>query len=101
MDDNTPQQELPRYKCHKQVWALKIAQVTPIDGGAAIITPTDGRYAPFEVDAAYCTKHQPQVGGYFVQYKGGYKSWSPAEAFEAGYTRIQGASNGNTHERGL
>ena len=29
-----------------------------------------------------------QVGGYYVVYTGGYKSWSPAEAFEDGYTKV-------------
>jgi len=33
-------------------------------------------------------EHNPQPGGYFVVYKDGYKSFSPAKAFEEGYTRI-------------
>ena len=33
-------------------------------------------------------KHQPTVGGYYVVYKDGYKSFSPADAFESGYTRV-------------
>ena len=33
-------------------------------------------------------KHAPQPGGYFVLYEGGYTSWSPADAFEAGYTPV-------------
>lgn len=87
--------ELPRYQSHKKVWALKIAGIIR-DGdgedrdsdGSAMITPYEGRYAPFKVDAEYMAKHKPQVGGYYVLYDDGYKSWSPAEAFEAGYTRI-------------
>jgi hypothetical protein len=74
--------ELPRYISHKTVWALKIKA---IDG--QIITPEELGYAPFEVDPAYLTKHEPQVGGYYVVYADGYKSWSPAQAFEEGYTR--------------
>ncbi len=31
----------------------------------------------------------PQVGGYCVQYEGGYTSWSPAKEFEEGYTLIK------------
>jgi hypothetical protein len=31
-------------------------------------------------------KHAPQVGGYYVRYPDGYESWSPAKAFEEGYT---------------
>jgi hypothetical protein len=34
------------------------------------------------------TQAPPQPGGYFVVYKDGYKSFSPAKAFEEGYTRI-------------
>jgi hypothetical protein len=29
--------------------------------------------APFAVDAAYMRKHDPQIGGYYVQYDDGYK----------------------------
>lgn len=91
--------ELPRYVCHKEVWALKIAKIEPSCGdrpagpneetdGGAIITPADAGYAPFKVEFDYVRKHQPKAGGYYVVYKDGYKSFSPAEAFEEGYTRI-------------
>lgn len=33
-------------------------------------------------------KHKPVAGGYFVVYEDGYESFSPAKAFEEGYTRI-------------
>jgi hypothetical protein len=55
---------------------------------AVIIMPEDSRYAPFAVDAAYVRKHKPEAGGYYVQYKDGYRSFSPATAFEEGYTRL-------------
>ena len=35
----------------------------------------------------FMDKHSPQVGGYYVVYKDGYKSYSPAQAFEEGYKR--------------
>ena len=54
-----------------------------------MITPEDPGYAPFSIDAAYLRKHNPQAGGYYVVYADGYKSFSPAEAFEDGYTRIE------------
>lgn len=87
--------ELPRYKCHKEVWALKIAGIKR-DGegenresdGSAEITPADEGYAPFTVDCHFMHKHKPEVGGYYVVYADGYKSFSPAKAFEDGYTRI-------------
>ena len=81
--------QMPKYKCHKEVWALKIAKIENIDEEHAIITPVEIDYAPFEVNAAYVKKHDPKVGGYYVVYKDGYKSFSPAEAFEDGYTKIQ------------
>jgi hypothetical protein len=87
---DVPQIEMPRYKCHKEVHALKIKSVHILQGdGSAIITPEDGRYAPFKADSAYVRKHLPQSGGYYVVYKDGYKSFSPAEAFEEGYTLIK------------
>ncbi len=81
--------EMPRYKCHKEVHALKIARIgatTVIVG--RMITPADEGYAPFEVDSAYMEKHKPQVGGYYVVYADGYESFSPAQAFEEGYTKL-------------
>ena len=87
--------EMPKYQSHKKVWALKIKSIVIVrDGenresdGSAMITPKEEGYASFEVDCEYMHKHKPQVGGYFVQYKGGYKSFSPAKEFEEGYTII-------------
>lgn len=80
--------EMPRYKCHKEVWALKIATIIVHDDHSASIIPTDTRYEVFKVDAEYVAKHQPQAGGYYVVYRDGYKSWSPASEFEDGYTLI-------------
>lgn len=92
---DTPGAELPRYKCHKEVWALKINTINR-DGhgedrdsdGSALIYPAEPGYAPFRVDRAFMHKHKPEVGGYFVIYEDGYKSFSPAKAFEDGYTRL-------------
>jgi hypothetical protein len=82
-DKASAQREMPKYVSHKQVWALRIKS---IDGFT--ITPEDAGYAPFEVDGQYLAKHVPHVGGYYVVYADGYKSFSPAKAFEDGYTRI-------------
>lgn len=90
---------MPKYQSHKKVWALKIKSVSydkdaaVADGnretdGSAVITPADEGYAPFIVGAEYVRKHNPLAGGYFVRYEDGYTSFSPAEAFEGGYTRI-------------
>lgn len=88
------QAEMPRYLCHKQVWALKIADIKdPTEpgnesDGSRIIVPADAGFAPFRVEQAYVHKHKPEVGGYYVVYADGYKSYSPAKAFEDGYTRV-------------
>ena len=87
--------EMPKYQSHKQVWALKIKSIVK-DGegenretdGSAVITPEEEGYAPFKVDWEYMSKHKPQVGGYYVAYKDGYKSFCPAKEFEEGNTLI-------------
>lgn len=82
--------QMPVYRCHKDVSALKIKEITPGQDSdvvtGATITPEEEHYAPFYVDEEYVQKHKPQVGGYYVVYKDGYKSFSPAKAFEDGYT---------------
>ena len=80
--------EMPKYQCHKQVWALKIKSVKVASDGTAVITPADTGFGDFDVEASYIDKHHPQPGGYYVLYVGGYESYSPAYAFESGYTRI-------------
>ena len=96
MESNSgPTREMPRYECHKKVWALKIADIklipTPTHAGEGncMITPADEGFAPFEVDEAYMLKHKPEIGGYYVVYQDAYKSFSPAKAFEDGYKLIK------------
>jgi hypothetical protein len=90
--------EMPRYRSHKEVWALKIERVQlDIDDARVENRETDGSarlfveepYATVRVTGEYVRKHQPQAGGYYVVYKDGYQSFSPAEAFEEGYTRLR------------
>lgn len=75
---------LPKYRCHKIVSACKIKEVSNL-----IIIPEDDKIEPFEVSAEYLLKHQPKKGGYFVVYEDNYLSYSPASAFESGYTLIE------------
>lgn len=81
--------EMPKYQCHKKVWALKIKGISlPLnEAGDAEL----GFYEPFQsilMPREWLDKHSPEVGGYYVVYEDGYKSFSPAEAFEQGYTEI-------------
>ena len=88
--------EMPRYRCHKEVWALKIKEVRDVyptmiaAGGVSdiMIIPEDKGYGPLICSSEYAAKHKPEAGGYYVVYADGYKSYSPAKAFEEGYTRI-------------
>lgn len=98
-NDGGASMEMPRYKSHKIVHALKIVGVSmdsdkaQSEGrdtdGSATLTPEDTRYAPFKVDAAFVRKHNPRDSFYYVVYSpDGYASLSPLKAFEDGYTRI-------------
>ena len=80
--------QLPAYKSHKTVWALKIRSYRLEPDGDVTIQPDRGDYAPFRVTNEYWTKHNPEPGGYWVQYEDGYQSYSPAKAFEEGNTLI-------------
>ena len=80
---------LPRYQSHKIVEAGKITGFPPGEEGEsdhALIMDLEGGYR-VEVDDEYVLKHKPQIGGYYMLYKDGYESWSPAEAFKDGYRK--------------
>jgi hypothetical protein len=81
-------QELPQYKCHKQVGALRIANIQVNPDGSALLSPEETGHHAFRVSAEYVNKHSPIVGGYYVRYDGGYESFSPETAFEAGYSPL-------------
>lgn len=81
-------QKLPTYQSHKSIQAFKIADIMPTTDAGAFLLSGDDLATFRKVDTIYMTKHAPVVGGYFVLYEDGYESFSPAEAFEAGYTVI-------------
>lgn len=77
---------LPRWKCHKKVRAAKIVNVlNALDG---MLLALDGIAEPVRVSFTWMDKHEPVVGGYYVVYEDGYTSFSPAKAFEDGYTPL-------------
>jgi hypothetical protein len=84
----TEQKEMPKYLCSKTVWALKIKRVDINNKGSGLLLIEDKGFSPIAVSKEYVDKHQPESGGYYVVYSDGYKSFSPASAFEAGYDRI-------------
>jgi hypothetical protein len=81
-------EKLPLYQCRKKVQALKIKKIVLTEYGAKLI-PEDINYTTFLVNTKYIKKHSPQDGGYFVLYDDEYASFSPAKAFEDGYSLIE------------
>lgn len=86
-------QSLPQYVCHKEVQAVKIRSIEhrglPNAPGVYVITAVEPAIEPIHVTAEWQDKHGAKAGGYFVRYKDGYESFSPARAFEEGYTAVQ------------
>ena len=89
--EETAMVEMPRYKSHKTVWALKIASITVVgettDTSESSIVRLEFEsscYAPRRV--CLRGKPTPEVGWYLVQYEGDYFSFSPPEQFEKGNT---------------
>ncbi|MGH2359707.1 MAG: hypothetical protein ACRDGM_04080 [bacterium] len=71
---DAPQVEMPRYRCHKEVQAVKISGIVnnnPIhrqdDDGARLLVPADPQYGAFLVSAEFMRKHDPKPGGYYVR----------------------------------
>ena len=80
--------EMPSYTCHKTVKASKIRHVRYLgDMGFEIyLEDIDDTLL---VTNEWHDKHEVgnMTGGYIVEYKDGYISYSPAGAFEKGYTK--------------
>ena len=101
---------LPEWKCHKVVRAARVLriQTLPTNGEKAMclvdLGSSAGRTVPpygvlqmpvearvFQSGLERSATTPPAaglLGGYLVVYDDGYVSWSPAKAFEEGYTRI-------------
>jgi hypothetical protein len=69
------------------VRAVKIAEIVQGDPNCFLL-PADEKLRAIPVPLAFVEKHAPEPGGYFVVYADGYRSFSPAQAFESGYTEI-------------
>ena len=90
---STPaKKSLPRFQSHKQVQAMKIGRVERTGFGARlhpVDEPPFSGVAPHNVPAHWLERHQPIPGGYLVVYPDAYRSYSPAKAFEDGYTHLE------------
>ena len=83
------EREMPRYRSHKQVWALEISGVTAeheTDGGVRLSFADTG-YADIIAPAEMFARYNPVSGDFYVAYADGYKSFSPRKAFLEGYTK--------------
>jgi len=79
--------QLPRYQSHKKVWALEIECVIQ-HGDKKSLLFKDQRYSPREVKDELFSRYFPKSGDFWVQYEGGYESFSPHDEFVNGYTKI-------------
>lgn len=96
---------LPQWRCHKVVGAFKITRIEAVPAAGEVRVSRyrlAGEYFSgqfVEVGLTFFRARSSDnrrelevphdyVGGYLVQYEDGYLSWSPAEAFEKGYTPI-------------
>lgn len=86
-EQQAPQTQMPSYISHKRVWALKIKKVGVDEDGQGVVLHFERPgFAPRAFTASQLErKPEPQAGMYFVQYDGGYFSFSPADVFEDGY----------------
>lgn len=77
--------EMPLYRCHKEVRAARIMSVAD-DTPTIVLGLSNG--AMVEVTVKWWDSKHGKVGGYYVVYEDGYASFSPAEAFEDGYSAL-------------
>lgn len=85
------QPKLPRWQSHKVVEADKITQVVVRDNDSRFVWYLAGGML-IEVSDALAGRVPPLIdatGGYYVRYSDGFESWSPAKAFEEGYTAVK------------
>lgn len=85
--------ELAKWQSHKIVKAGKLlpVQITNDEGeGTSTVMIEDVNGAPAKVimPTNAFARGTPQPGDYIVIYADGYRSWSPAQTFEEGYTRL-------------
>jgi hypothetical protein len=84
--DNLVSTDLPQYRCHKVVGALKIACIEYLPNNEVMLQFHDKAYGPMQFSLN--NKPRPSNDWYFVVYEGGYFSFSPTKDFEDGYTLI-------------
>lgn len=79
---------MERFRSHKTVEAAKIIYAERTESGMLI--GAEGEREEILVTEGPVIHKLPSelLGGYLVRYEDGYMSWSPAKAFEEGYTLL-------------
>lgn len=82
--------ELPKYKCHKEVHALKIEEIVENPNGSVDLFFGVARYEPINIEEPDAARFKGKEGdqGYYVVYRDDYVSWSPTQEFLDGYSPI-------------
>jgi hypothetical protein len=81
--------EMPRYRCHKVVRAVRILKISnPSTDHSMTIIPSDD-VAPFKVRGEYVNKHRPYVGGFYTLADDGEEGYAHPNAFERGYSLVE------------
>lgn len=96
MNEGNAAAQLPRWQSHKIVSGDKIVEIRQVDTASRTGMYDSGHRwvlacgVTLQVTLDLAARPGPQnpLGGYYVLYENGFESWSPAEAFEKGYTRI-------------
>lgn len=82
-----PAVRLPRWNCHKSVFADKITAIQTTETAGHVTTAWNlACGAVVSVAPEMILRGSPVLGDYYVRYDDGYESWSPVKAFEEGYT---------------
>lgn len=86
---------MQKFQSHKVVEAAKITGVESFFqdlSGPTLLISLDGEDDPVRLSQKMFQRQADDgtniVGGYLVRYADGYTSWSPAAAFEEGYTPV-------------
>lgn len=79
---------LPKYRCHKIVSAAKITGIESdpnFEGHSLLVFGEIQKF--IQVEPTWLKRNGPiAIGGYYVVYEDGYRSYSPGLQFDAGYT---------------
>ena len=87
MSEKYLKSDLNEYQCHKKVKALRIDNIQYQDNNDIAFSACNQDWV-VTVNQAYMDKFKPEVGGYYVLYVDGYQSYSPAKAFDEGYSLV-------------